>query len=76
VLGPRERLSPAQALRLFLTVPENPGRLRQFRSGQLGDLCVLRTPLRPFLARPTADGVQAGIIRGHASSRRSRPAKA
>jgi predicted amidohydrolase YtcJ len=62
VLGPRERLSPARALRLFLTGPDDPGRLRQVQPGQPGDLCVLRTPLRPFLARPTADGVRAGII--------------
>jgi predicted amidohydrolase YtcJ len=62
VLGPRERLSPARALRLFLTAPDDPGRLRQVQPGQPGDLCVLRTPLRPFLARPSADGVRAGII--------------
>jgi predicted amidohydrolase YtcJ len=64
VLGPPERLSPARALRLFLTAPDDPGRLRQVRPGQPGDLCVLRTPLRPFLARPAADGVRAGIIGG------------
>jgi predicted amidohydrolase YtcJ len=62
VLGPTERLSPVRALRLFLTAPDDPGRLRHVRPGQPGDLCVLRTPLRPFLARPTADGVRAGII--------------
>jgi hypothetical protein len=62
VLGRPERLSAARALRLFLTAPDDPGRLRQVRPGQPGDLCVLQTPLRPFLARPTADGVRAGII--------------
>jgi predicted amidohydrolase YtcJ len=62
VLGRSERLSPARALRLFLTAPEDPGRLREVRPGQPGDLCVLRTPLRPFLSRPAADGVRAGII--------------
>jgi predicted amidohydrolase YtcJ len=72
VLGPRERLSPARALRLFLTAPEEPGRLRQVRPGQPGDLCVLRTPLRPFLARPAADGVRAGIVGGQVFER-SRP---
>jgi predicted amidohydrolase YtcJ len=61
VLGPAERLTPARALRLFLTAPEDPGRLRAVRPGQPGDLCVLRTPLRQFLARPAADGVRAGI---------------
>jgi predicted amidohydrolase YtcJ len=61
VLGRAERLSPARALRLFLTAPEHPGRLREVRPGQPGDLCVLRTPLRPFLSRPAADGVRAGI---------------
>jgi hypothetical protein len=62
VLGPPERLSPARALRLFLTAPEDPGRLRQVQPGQPGDLCVLRTPLRPFLVRPATDGVRAAII--------------
>jgi predicted amidohydrolase YtcJ len=62
VVGRPERLSPARALRLFLTAPEDPGRLRKVRPGQPGDLCVLRTPLRPFLSRPAADGIRAGII--------------
>jgi predicted amidohydrolase YtcJ len=62
VLGRRERLSPPRALRLFLTAPEDPARLRQVRPGQPGDLCVLRTPLGPFLSRPSADGVRASII--------------
>jgi predicted amidohydrolase YtcJ len=62
VVGRAERLSPARALRLFLTAPEDPGRLREVRPGQPGDLCVLRTPLRPFLSRPAADGVRAGIV--------------
>jgi predicted amidohydrolase YtcJ len=64
VLGRTERLSAARALRLFRTAPDDPGRLRQVRPGQPGDLCVLRTPLRPFLARPAAEGVRAGIIGG------------
>jgi predicted amidohydrolase YtcJ len=62
VLGRPERLSPARALRLFLTAPEDPGRLRGVRPGQPGDLCVLRTPLRPFLSRPAADGIRATVI--------------
>jgi predicted amidohydrolase YtcJ len=62
VVGPPERLSPARALRLFLTVPEVPGRLREIRPGHPGDLCVLRTPLRPSLASPDAGGVRASII--------------
>jgi predicted amidohydrolase YtcJ len=61
VVGRAERLSPARALRLFLTAPDDPGRLRAVRPGQPGDLCVLRTPLRSFLSRPAADGVRAGI---------------
>jgi predicted amidohydrolase YtcJ len=61
VVGRAERLSPARALRLFLTAPEDPGRLREVRPGQPGDLCVLRAPLRAFLSRPAADGVRAGI---------------
>jgi predicted amidohydrolase YtcJ len=62
VVGPPERLSPARALRLFLTAPRDPGRLREIRPGHPGDLCVLRTPLRPFLSRPEAGGVRASII--------------
>lgn len=64
VVGRPERLSPARALRLFLTAPEDPGRLREVRPGQPGDLCVLRAPLRTYLSRPAADGVRAGIIAG------------
>jgi predicted amidohydrolase YtcJ len=62
VVGRTERLSPARALRLFLTAPEDPGRLREIRPGHPGDLCVLRTPLRPFLSGPDAGGVHASII--------------
>jgi predicted amidohydrolase YtcJ len=62
VLGRPERLSPARALRLFLTAPEDPGRLREVQPGQPGDLCVLRTPLRPFLSRPAAAGIRASVI--------------
>jgi predicted amidohydrolase YtcJ len=61
VVGRAERLSPTRALRLFLTAPDDPARLREVRPGQPGDLCVLRTPLRTFLSRPAADGVRAGI---------------
>jgi predicted amidohydrolase YtcJ len=64
VVGRSERLSPARALRLFLTAPEDPGRLREIRPGHPGDLCVLRTPLRPFLSSPSAAGVRASIIGG------------
>lgn len=62
VVGRPERLSPARALRLFLTAPQDPGRLREVRPGQPGDLCVMRTPLRPFLSCPAAGGIRAGII--------------
>ena len=62
VLGRPERLSPARALRLFLTAPEAPGQLRKVGPGQPGDLCVLRTPLRPFLSHPASAGIRAGII--------------
>jgi predicted amidohydrolase YtcJ len=65
VVGPPERLSPARALRLFLTAADDPGRLREIRPGNPGDVCVLRTPLRPFLSSPSADGVRASIIGGH-----------
>jgi predicted amidohydrolase YtcJ len=62
VLGPAEQMSPQQALQLFLTAPEDPRRARTVAPGQPGDLCVLRVPLRPFLAQPSAEGVRACII--------------
>jgi predicted amidohydrolase YtcJ len=65
VVGRAERLSPARALRLFLTAAEDPGRLRRVRPGQPGDLCVLATPLRPFLSAPAAAGVRAAVVGGH-----------
>jgi predicted amidohydrolase YtcJ len=45
VLGPRERLSPEEALALFTTRPEAPGGpARCVEVGEIADLCLLDRP--------------------------------
>jgi predicted amidohydrolase YtcJ len=64
VLGPAERVPHAIALRLFLAEPRSIRHVRSVAPGQPGDLCVLRVPLGPALARPSAESVLATVISG------------
>jgi predicted amidohydrolase YtcJ len=65
VLNPGERLSPPDALGLFLGHPDRPGELRRIAVGQPGDLCVLRAPLGIALREPSSEVVAATVIGGH-----------
>jgi predicted amidohydrolase YtcJ len=64
VLGPEERLTPADALKLFLGKAEAPSVVKRIEPGALGDLCVLRCPLDAALADPSAEAVRATVIAG------------
>jgi predicted amidohydrolase YtcJ len=62
-LGPSERVSPTQALSLYLDHPAAPGRVpRRIAVGAPADLCLLRAPLRDVLAHPGAEMVRATLI--------------
>jgi predicted amidohydrolase YtcJ len=65
VLGPRERVEPAQALAMFLGAADSPATPRTVDTGQPGDLCVLRLPPAAALAELASDMVLATIIGGH-----------
>ncbi|MCV6969210.1 amidohydrolase family protein [Mycobacterium bohemicum] len=64
VLNPDERVSPRQALTMFLGDPDRPGRARTVDAGQPGDLCVLNEPPAAALAELDAGMVAATIIGG------------
>jgi predicted amidohydrolase YtcJ len=70
VIGPAERVTAAQALRLFLAAPDDVRRLRSIAPGQPGDICVLHGPIRQVLADPAATQVQAAIIGAHVHAAR------
>jgi predicted amidohydrolase YtcJ len=55
MLGADERVSPTDALTLFLGRSDDPARSRQIRAGEPADLCVLAEPLATSLATCTAD---------------------
>jgi predicted amidohydrolase YtcJ len=65
VIGPAERLTPAQALAGYLGPPEAPGSApRRVAAGCPANLVLLRVPLAKALAAPSADLVAATIIGG------------
>jgi predicted amidohydrolase YtcJ len=64
-LGAAERLSPEQALRLFLGPPEHPGGpARAVRPGAVADLCLLNEPWAAARRRLDAELVRATIVGG------------
>jgi predicted amidohydrolase YtcJ len=66
ILGAAERISPDQALALYLGEPERPGFVqRKVRRNTPADLCLLRAPLSAVLGEPSADFVRCTIIGGH-----------
>jgi predicted amidohydrolase YtcJ len=65
VLGAGERLSPRNALGLFLGRPDAPAVERALQAGGPADLCVLRAPLSSALSDLTSDLVAATVIGGH-----------
>jgi len=65
-LGKDERLSPPQALDLYLKDAGSPGGApRKVCIGAQSDLCLLAAPLRDVLADLSADAVAATIVGGH-----------
>ena len=65
VLGAVERLSPEQALRLFLGPAEQPGGpVRTVRSGGVADLCLLHAPWAAARRRLDASLVRATVVGG------------
>jgi predicted amidohydrolase YtcJ len=65
VIGPAERLTPAQALAGYLSPPHAPGGApRRVTAGTPADLVLLRVPLADALAAPSADLVAATMIDG------------
>lgn len=68
VIGHDERITPDEAVRLFTSSPEEPGRRAgDTGPGDLADLCVLRVPWREALADPRAEHVLATIVGGEVS---------
>ena len=64
VLGAAERVSPAQALRLYLAAPGNVRRTRTVAPGEPSDVCLMHAPLRTVLSDPLSAEVAATIIGG------------
>ena len=64
-LGPREALSPEQALALFTTPLETPGgEPRRVAVGAAADLCLMNAPWRRIRCRMAAEDVAATIVGG------------
>ncbi len=65
VLGAGEAITPLQALRLFLSAPDNPGGTsRQVKVGAQADLCLLNVSLETALGAPDRACVAATLITG------------
>jgi predicted amidohydrolase YtcJ len=64
VIGPDERVSPHDALRLFLGNPDRPAVPRTVDPGQPGDLIVLTAPPAEALASLASDMVAATVVGG------------
>jgi predicted amidohydrolase YtcJ len=64
VIGPAERLAPADALGLFLGRADRPAAPRHVRPGAAADLCLLDVPLAAALAGPSADLVAMTVVAG------------
>lgn len=63
-LGPNERISPAQALDLYLGSLDSPGKPRRVVPGMEADLCVLTAPLDDVYRQLNCSLVAATIRRG------------
>lgn len=64
VLSPAERVSPGQALSLFLGRHDRPAEPRQIALGHPADLCVLTVPPEEALRELASDMVTATVIDG------------
>lgn len=64
VLGAAERVTPVEALTMFLGEPSRPAVPRTVAPGQPGDLCVLRSAPAEVLARLVSSLVVATVVGG------------
>jgi len=64
IIGSAEALLPEAALALYLADPDKPGRLRQVRTGDVADLCLLDRPWTQARKRLTSEDVRAVWIVG------------
>lgn len=59
-----ERVTPDEALALFLADPEDLTKTRRVAPGEPGDLCLLQAPVATVLADPSAGWVRAVVLAG------------
>lgn len=72
VIGTEEHLSPEQALALFTSCPDNPGRVfRQVVEGSVADLCLLDRPWSSARERLSCADVRATLRAGEVIYHRS-----
>jgi predicted amidohydrolase YtcJ len=71
VLGAEERVTPVEALGLFLGDAAAPAVKRTVKPGAAADLCVLDVPLSVALADPSAERVAATLVDGRVVHRSS-----
>ena len=64
VLGADERVTPAEALAMFLGRSNKPAVPRSVARGELGDLCVLALPPVGVLAELDSSLVRATVVGG------------
>ncbi len=64
VLGPQERVAPAQAVQMFLGRSDQPARPRRVAPGQPGDLCILSVGPADALRTLASDVVAATLVAG------------
>jgi predicted amidohydrolase YtcJ len=69
VLGAAERVSPLDALRMFLGAPDNPATPRQVALGESGDLCLLAAGPEVVLTELDEALVNATIVNGELFAR-------
>jgi predicted amidohydrolase YtcJ len=63
-LGSTERLSPREALNMFLTHPNDPGGLpRRVTPGSEADLCLFNVPLAETTSNPCSSNVRCTVTR-------------
>ncbi len=68
-LGHQERITPSDALNMFLTTPQNPGGIRRrVCVGTVADLCLLKTPLGKALDGPRSTFVRCTVQTRHVQS--------
>jgi predicted amidohydrolase YtcJ len=71
-LGAAERVSPVEALGMYLGAPAAPGlAARRVEAGAAADLCLLDAPLRGVLEAPSADRVRATLLGGRVTHERT-----